>query len=313
MQAATPHRTQPPRPPNSTVWTDQPRLRVTSYGLSDPGRVRQTNEDRFVIADFARAVTVSHTNVPQPLSRVSGQNVHLFLVADGVGGHKAGDVASALSVMSVEELLLNTTRRLTMLRPGEEQTVLAELQGALEQADAGLFRAAAGHQEWRGMGTTLTMAVAVNRQLLVAHAGDSRCYLFSGGKLEQITRDHTLPAELERAGLITRRDLATHPWRHVVTNIVGGMEPGVRSELHSLELHPQDVILLCSDGLTEMVPDEVIADTLRAEADPQRACASLVAEANRLGGRDNVTVILARFSEPGTIPAGEVPSTASPK
>jgi protein phosphatase len=273
-------------------------LWVTSHGLTDPGRVRPTNEDGFLVAEFARALTVHHTNIPQPTSRVSPQSVHVFLVADGVGGNKAGEVASALSVMSVEDLLLNTTLRLTMLRPGEEQTVLADLRAALDQADAGLFRAAARHRGWQGMATTLTLAVAVNRQLLVAHAGDTRCYLLSNGTLEQITRDHTLTADMERSGMIARRDLVGHPWRHVVTNIVGGTEPGVRAELHGLELHPGDVLLLCSDGLTEMVPEAAIADALRVEPDPRRACEVLVAEANRLGGRDNVTVVVARFSEP---------------
>jgi protein phosphatase len=270
---------------------------VTSHGLSDAGRVRPTNQDGFLVAEFARGVTVHHTNVPQPPSRVSAQCVHLFLVADGVGGNSAGEVASALSVMSVEDLLLNTTRRLTMLRLGEEQTVLDDLKAALDEADAGLFRAAARRHEWWGMATTLTAAVAVNRRLLVAHAGDSRCYLFSNGTLEQITRDHTLTADLARSGVISRRDVAGHPWRHVVSNIVGGSEPGVRAELHRLDLHPDDVVLLCSDGLTEMVPEQEIADILRTEVDPRRACEALVAAANLQGGRDNVTVVVARFSE----------------
>jgi protein phosphatase len=144
------------------------------------------------------------------------------------------------------------------------------------------------------MGTTLTLAFVVNWRLFVAHAGDSRCYLFSGGKLRQLTQDHTMTAELVRHGVLARGDQARHPWRHVVTNLIGGTEPGVRVELHGLDLRPDDVILLCSDGLTEMVTDETIAAVLWEEPDPRPACELLVAEANARGGRDNVTVIVAR-------------------
>lgn len=286
----------PPQESRPAAADDRPPLVVTSHGSSDPGRERGSNEDGFVIAELARTLLVHRTNIPQPASRTSSHRVQVFLVADGVGGNRAGEVASALSVASVEEFLLNTFQRLTMLRPGEEQSVLGDLQAALSQADARITREAKHHPEWRGMGTTLTMALAVNRRLLVAHAGDSRCYLFSHGSLQQVTQDHTLTAEMERSGLLTRQELTGHPWRHVVSNLLGGNEPGVRVELHSLELHPDDVILLCSDGLTEMVAEGAIADILRADPDPQRACERLVAEANRLGGRDNVTVIVAHFT-----------------
>lgn len=296
-------------PPNSTTSArasgtpagrrDSPPLAVTSYGLSDAGRVRSSNEDCFVVADFARNLTVHQTNIPQPATRASSHSVHVFLVADGVGGNNAGEVASALSLVTVEEFLLNTLRRLTMLQPGEEPSVLEDLHAALFQANARIFREAARHPEWRGMGTTLTMALAVNRQLLVAHAGDSRCYLFSHGTLQQITQDHTMSAEMARRGLITPQETANHPWRHVVSNLLGGTEPGVTVELHSLELHAHDSILLCSDGLTEMVLEAAIADILRTEASPQSACERLVEEANRLGGTDNVTAVVARFESAG--------------
>ena len=272
-----------------------PKLRVSSYGLSDRGQARSSNEDGFVIADFARTLSVQHTNIPQPKSSDSFHRVHVFLVADGVGGSSAGEVASTLSVKTIEDLLLNTFRRLTTLEPGEEQSVLNDLRAALFQTDHRIFHEAHRHPEWRGMGTTLTMALAVNQRLLVAHAGDSRCYLFSHGVLQQLTHDHTVTAELADKGLITPNETATHPWRHVVTNLLGGSEPGVRVELHSLELRAGDVVLLCSDGLTEMVPEDEIASALGAAADPQTACEALVGEANRRGGRDNITAIVARF------------------
>lgn len=300
MDAATAPKSQVPvhatgRPINRTD------LAATSFGLSDTGRVRSSNEDCFVIADFARNLTVRQSNIPQPASRASSHRVHVFLIADGVGGSKAGEVASALSLVTIEDLLLNAFQRLTMLKPGEEQSVLNDLHAALFQADARIFHESTRHPEWRGMGTTLTMALAVNRQLLVAHAGDSRCYLFSHGTLQRVTLDHTVTAEMERAGLLTPQNAANHPWRHVVSNLLGGSERGVKVELHSLELHADDVILLCSDGLTEMVTDYAIANVLREELNPQMACEKLVSEANTRGGRDNITAIVARFENANVV------------
>jgi protein phosphatase len=212
-----------------------------------------------------------------------------------MGGHQAGEVASGLTVETIEAFLLNTLRRFSNLQTNEEQAALQEFQLALLDADARLFAETARHPEWKGMGTTLTLAFAVNWRLFVAHAGDSRCYLFSQGALHQLTQDHTFVAELIRRGVLPPESGPRHPYRHVVTNILGGHERGVRVELHSLDLHPGDVVLLCSDGLTEMLPGDQIAGILRTEPDPQRACERLVAEANQRRGEDNITVIVGRI------------------
>jgi serine/threonine protein phosphatase PrpC len=272
-----------------------PPLIIQSYGLSDRGLVRATNEDCFVIAELARALNVHHTNIPQSSASYSCHRGHVFLVADGVGGHSAGEVASELSVKSIEEFLLNTLKRFTNLQASEEQNALRDLQNALFKADARIFEETAVHPEWRGMGTTLTMAFAVNWRLFVAHAGDSRCYLMTAGKLQRLTDDHTMSAEMVRRGMIPPEKEAEHPFRHIVTNILGGTERGVRVELHRLDLHPHDLVLLCSDGLTEMVSEECIAAILREEAEPKRACERLTAAAKDGGGKDNITVIVARI------------------
>ena len=217
-----------------------------------------------------------------------------------------GEVASGLSVTTIEDFLLNTLRRFSNLQASEEQGALLALQEALCQADSRIFEETAKHPEWQGMGTTLTMAFAVNWRLFVAHAGDSRCYLYSGEKLQQLTQDHTMTAEMARCGIISADQAARHPWRHVVTNFLGGKERGVRVELHSLDLHPDDVLLLCSDGLTEMVSEERIAAVLQEEHDPQRACERLIAEANRLGGKDNITVIVTRIGPTGSASANNL-------
>jgi PPM family protein phosphatase len=285
-------RTEPPALPKK----DRP-MAVRSFGLTDPGRVRPSNEDQFVIVELARTMSVHQTSVPQAKAQYSSHRGHLFLVADGMGGHQAGEVASALGVVTVEGFLLNTLKRFFHLEVPEEQNVMKEFQAALLQADARIFEEASQHPEMIGMGTTLTMAFAVDWRLLVAHAGDSRCYLFSRGDLYQLTQDHTLVAEMVRRGALSASEASGHPSRHVVTNVLGGPEPGVQVEMHKLDLEPGDVVLLCSDGLTGMVPDARIAAILDEEREPGRACERLVAEANALGGKDNITVIVACFAD----------------
>lgn len=279
----------------STPVEPLPPLAVRSFGLSHPGRVRPNNEDVFVVGELARTLIVRHTNVPQPAESHSRHRGQVFLVADGVGGNEAGDVASRLGADTIEEFLLNTFRRFATAPSTDGQAALLELQAALRRADARLFDEAGRHPEWRGMATTLTMAIVSGRRLFVAHVGDSRCYLYSDGALRRLTTDHTFAAELARAGVITEAERAHHPWRHVVTNVLGGSEHGVRAEVNLLDLHPGDVLLLCSDGLSDMVPDAAIAAVLAAEADPEAACRRLIDAANANGGKDNVTAVVARF------------------
>jgi serine/threonine protein phosphatase PrpC len=277
----------------------QPRqpLAVRSFGRTDRGKVRPTNEDHFAVVELARHLHVHQTSVPQAKAQYSSNRGHLFLVADGMGGHRAGEVASALSVVTIDAFLLNTLKRFFNLRVSEEQNVMKEFQDALRQADARIFEEAAQHPELIGMGTTLTMAFVVNWRLFVAHAGDSRCYLSSKGELHQLTQDHTVVAELVRRGGMSPEEASRHPYRHIVTNVLGGDKPGVRVEMTKLDLEPQDVVLLCSDGLNQMVPDSRIAAILEEEQEPRGACERLVDEANEQGGEDNITVIVACFVE----------------
>jgi PPM family protein phosphatase len=285
-------RTEPLKVPK----TDRPFV-VRSFGLTDRGRVRPANEDHFVTVELARTISVHQTSVPQAKAQYSSHRGHLFLVADGMGGHQAGEVASALGVVSVESFLLDSLKRFFHLEVPEEQKVMKEFQAALLQVDARIFEEAARHPEMIGMGTTLTLAFAVDWRLLVAHAGDSRCYLFSNDALHQLTHDDTVVAELVRRGALSAKEASRHPSRHVITNVLGGNAPGVHVEMHKLHLEPGDVVLLCSDGLTGMVPDARIAAILAEEPEPQRACERLVAEANAQGGKDNITVIVGRFAE----------------
>jgi protein phosphatase len=147
------------------------------------------------------------------------------------------------------------------------------------------------------MGTTMTLAFISGRSLFVVHAGDSRCYLLRDGTLRQLTEDHTVVGELARHGVISPEQAHHHPFRHVVTNVLGGKDASLRVDVQRLDLKAADVVLLCSDGLTDMLDDQRLAQILTAEPEPETACGLLVAEANAKGGKDNVTAVVARFTE----------------
>ena len=166
----------------------------------------------------------------------------------------------------------------------------------MEQADATIVEAATKRAELHGMGTTLTLAFHYEAELLVIHVGDSRAYLFRDETLRQLTQDHTVVAEMVRRGELDMAEARGHRLRHVITNVVGGPEAGVQADAHSLELRVDDELLLCSDGLTEMLSHAEISEVLRGEPDPEAACTRLISLANERGGQDNITAIVARFS-----------------
>jgi protein phosphatase len=271
-------------------------LAVQSFGLTDRGRVRATNEDQFVIATLMRALWIEQSSVSQSGVHYANDRGHVFIVADGMGGVAGGKTASALAVSAVEAFLLNAIRWLLTLDDSKEKTVLHDFKAAIRSADACVVAAATDDPVLRGMGTTLTMAYSCGADLFVAHAGDSRCYLLRDGALQRLTRDDTLVQEMVDGGILAPEKAATHDLRHVVTNIVGGTKPGVHTEVHRVKLEPDDVLLLCTDGLTSMLPDDRIATVLRSSFDARSVCEHLVRLANEQGGKDNVTVIVARYS-----------------
>jgi PPM family protein phosphatase len=270
-------------------------LRVTSCGLTDRGKVRESNEDQFAVAHVQRVLRVSQSSLSQPEVMLGDQMGHLLVVADGMGGHQGGEYASAMAVMGIENLLLNTISWLSRLKGA---AVLDELRSALQITDRWVGEEARRSPQLRGMGTTLTMAFLTGRALYVAHAGDSRCYFQRGrGRLEQLTRDHTLVQQLVNQGMINSDEAAHHSMRNVVTNAVGGGKPGVDPEVHKRVLEPGDLVLLCTDGLTGVASEDEIAAVLAGEASLEGACKQLVELANSRGGPDNITVVIARFDE----------------
>jgi PPM family protein phosphatase len=270
-------------------------LAVKAFGITDKGRVRPSNEDQFLSAELTKAMRIWQTSLPEPKAQFGMERGHLFLVADGMGGRRAGEHASALAVVAIEQFTLNTFKWFFDSNAPEAQRVLTEFQKALREADARILEEATEHPELGGMGTTVTMAFQLDAQLCVVHVGDSRAYLYGDDELYQLTHDHTLMAEMVRRGEIRPDEVAGHRLRHVITNVVGGAEVGVYVEAHALNVHAGDRLLLCTDGLTEMMTEDAIAAILKADADPETACTKLVAQANEAGGRDNITVLIVRF------------------
>lgn len=238
------------------------------FGLTDRGRVRPTNQDIYQIE-----------------VREENQTA-LLVVCDGMGGANAGNVASRFAAQSFVEYARGMLDR--ELDAAKRQALLTH---ALVQANDTVFSLAGRQPEFRGMGTTLVAALVQGEQVTVLNVGDSRAYLFDGTRLHQLTEDHSYVEEMRRQGRITEADARTHPQKNLITRAVG-VEPDVDGDLFEARLAPGEMLLLCSDGLTGMVEDEKIAQTLKDAKTLALAGDALLTLALEGGGRDNITVAL---------------------
>ena len=248
--------------------TGQPeRLEITFVKGTDVGRARDHNEDY-----------LDAFSPPDPAQR--SQKGDLFIVADGMGGHQAGDVASqtAVNVISHEYYA------------NPELDVRAALTSAIKKANAFIYQEAEQDLSRAGMGTTVVAAVIRGRELYLANVGDSRAYLMRGGKVVQATRDHSFVAEQVRAGLLTLEEARAHPQRNVITRALGS-RPEVKVDTYSGELQAGDVLLLCTDGLSEYVHEDDM-QTILGQYPPEEAVPRLIALANSRGGSDNISTIV---------------------
>jgi protein phosphatase len=286
------------RPKNVGIPTSA-RVELTFGAGTNPGKVRANNEDQFLVARLAKSMQVCKSSLADSGARIFSEQVgHLLVVADGMGGAAAGEQASALAIATVEDFALNTLKWFFHLAGAEEHALLGELRAGLELADRAVIDRARSDPKLHGMGTTLTMAYSVANDLYVVHAGDTRAYLFHDGELQQVTTDHTLVQLLVDHGSLTPEDAKRHKRRNVVTNVVGGPSQGVHAEVHKIRVVDGDILVLCSDGLTEPVGKDAIASSLAANPDPESACQALIDLALEAGAPDNVTVIVARYRVP---------------
>jgi PPM family protein phosphatase len=273
--------------------------KMDCFGLTDAGRVRPNNEDQFLVADLNKSLLVHQTSLShEDHTRLfGGCQGQLLLVADGMGGHAAGQQASSIAVQGLAHYVLNTMHWFFRLEEGREADLEVELKSALEECQQRLEAAAGARPERRGMGTTLTMAYLLWPRLYVVHAGDSRCYLLREGRLEQITTDHTMAQRLVDAGALTAGEAQGSRWSHVLWNCVGGGSHELSADVYKVSLQVGDTLLLCTDGLTKHVDDQEIAGLLGQDRSAEQTCRALVAAANAAGGSDNVTAVVAHFRD----------------
>jgi protein phosphatase len=274
-------------------------MKIKSCGLSDAGKTRDVNEDRFLIADLDKSLRVHQTNLGhEDQTRLFGQSQgQLFIVADGVGGHAAGERASTLAVDSVISYTLDYMRWFSRLADDPEDDFLDDLKSAIEHCQSRILKEADVVQRRNGMGTTVTAAYVAWPRLYVVHVGDSRCYVLRNAKLRQITKDHTVAQQLVEDGQLAPDKADDSQWSHVLWNVVGGDSQELSPEVYKAKLQVGDTLLLCSDGLTKYVSDSEITALLNDKTDTQNACRQLVDAAKRAGGSDNITALIARFEE----------------
>jgi PPM family protein phosphatase len=254
-------------------------MKIAFKAVSDVGRKRKGNED----------------------SLVANPEQRLFVVADGMGGHAAGEVASKVAVDSINEFVCLTSGDQEITWPfGLDDTISYDgnrLKTAVRFANRKVLEATKEKSEYEGMATTVAAVLVDGASANLGHVGDSRVYLFRSGELSQVTSDHSWVNEQLQNGIITAEQARTHPLRNVVTRALGG-KADLQVDMQTHAIQSGDILLLCSDGLTTMVPDEHIARILsEAGTDIDKAAEALVEEANSRGGEDNITVLLLHFEE----------------
>ncbi|NMB33851.1 MAG: Stp1/IreP family PP2C-type Ser/Thr phosphatase [Clostridium sp.] len=235
---------------------------------SDKGKVRETNEDSYKII-------MNHPNIP-----------NTFIIADGMGGHSSGELASSMAVEFAEEYILKNPDIFS-----QEEDVLSGIDVLVKEANNAIFSRGLESQSDFGMGTTFIVVIMLKKNIYIGHVGDSRVYLIRDNTIQKLTTDHSYIEELLKNGSLTREEAENHPKRNIITRALG-CEKKVLADLISFEIRDGDTLILCTDGLTNMLTDEEILDTITKEADPESSCDKLIHWANERGGVDNVTVIV---------------------
>lgn len=282
--------------PLTRTWT---ALSVDLGSATHTGHLREKNEDSYLVMRFGRSLERLSTNLDENLLESNySLTGHGMLVADGMGGLPAGDMASRLALAKLIELIVDTSDwTLALKRERDVKTVMDRMTRRFFQIDEILKEEAKIDPALDGMGTTLTVAGILGNDLIIGHVGDSRAYLLRGDQFRQLTTDHTMAQALIDAGVATSSDPAPRSMRHVLTAAIGSLDNRILPQVQRFRLNAGDQLLLCTDGLTEMVDDDVIIRMLLEAESAQSACQSLIDLALAAGGSDNITLILARFTE----------------
>jgi protein phosphatase len=261
--------------------------------LSDVGCVRERNEDHFAVFRRTRSQEPLATSLPEGILPISGDETFCFVVADGMGGAAAGELASRVAIQKAWHLTEQASSWVMRLRDLAAQQVQERIEGFLSEMHRTLRQMGEADPELTGMGTTWTSVYVVGWHALVAHIGDSRAYHWRQGTLRQVTRDQTLAQVLIDSG-VPPED--TRKVRHLLTNTLGGERDVILPDVGHVVLQDKDRLLLCTDGLTDQISDSELTEHLALPSSPQAACDALIQLALERGGKDNVTVILAEFA-----------------
>ena len=280
--------------------------KIDCFGMTDIRCKRPKNEDQFLIADLNKSLrlhqsSLSINDYETLFGRSQGQ---LFLVADGMGGHAAGERASHLAVETVTANVLNTMPWFFRLDSDRDDDLREELAEGLLRCQAAMRAAANREPQHEGMGTTLTMPYLICPRLSAVHVGDSRCYIHREGDLKQITKDHTFAQQIQDSRALDSEEIDDR-WHNTLWNYIGGDSDELKPEVSKAQLRLGDTVLLCTDGLTKHVSDEAICAFLGEDLPANDVSVRLVNAAKEDGGSDNITVVVVRFLE--TQPATTLP------
>lgn len=272
-------------------------VQVDLAAQSHQGHVRENNEDHYLAVRITRSLETILTNLTEGgIPERFDETAYGLLVADGMGGMAAGEVASRAALMRLLELVVQTPDWIMKMNQRENAAIfMRRMTHRFRQVDDELREQGESNRSLYGMGTTLTVAVSLGTDLFLSHIGDSRAYLLRGEKLHQLTKDHTLAQAMIEAGIARADDTATQAMRHVLTAALGSTGEQTDPQVQRLHLTDGDQLLLCTDGLSEMVADDGIAALLTDANSSEAACQGLINLALAGGGKDNITVVVARY------------------
>jgi PPM family protein phosphatase len=280
------------------------RIQIDFGAVSDIGKVRNNNEDAYLIFRSGKFWEKLESSVSDELLPSHyEENGYAMAVADGMGGLAAGEVASRMAIVTVVNLMLSSVKWAVKLdhpefREREIQEAIDRMVEYLCKADKAISERAKAEGAYQGMGTTLTASYSFARELFIFHVGDSRAYLFRNGELIQITRDHTVAQSLADAGAIPQSAVSKHHFKHVLMQAVGIHEGKMNVEIHQMRLEDDDQILLCTDGLTDLVKPEEVESVLKRKESSKKKCETLRDLALNYGGKDNITVLMSHYRIP---------------
>jgi len=293
--APVPRSGDPPPDRSSTL------VKVDVAALSHQGKVRRNNEDNFLVVRFGRFLETLMTSLPdRDVPAEFGDTGYGMVVADGMGGMAGGEVASRLAITLLLNLVLDTPDWIMGKDDSDVEEVIRRAAARFGAVNEAIIASARRQPRLTGMGTTLTMAASLGADLVIAHVGDSPVYLARCKKLLKLTRDHTVAQEMADHGLMSIQDVPER-FRHVLTHAIGIPESGGDPDISRFQLADGDRLLLCTDGLTDMVDDAEIARELERGPSAAAACEALVERALEGGGSDNVTVVIARYEIPHAV------------